>query len=211
MVILPSLAERLARSAPHVDLRVFPSNPIDVARQLENGQADLVIGRFNKLPEGIRRSTLLQEDEVIVVRAGHPLTHSKLTKDRLIDFPHLVVTLTGVEGHEANGFMNNEGMASRIWIERALHESQGGKIGPAGRTTICVPHFAAMAPFLQLTDMVTTLPRRLALWAAEHAPLVILDLPHRSIAVEIDMLWDQSADQDQGLHWLVSELAASIC
>ena len=78
MVILPSLAERLAKSAPHVDLRVFPSNRLDVGRQLEKGQADLVIGRFDKLPEGIRRSTLLREDEVIVVRAGHPLTHSKL-------------------------------------------------------------------------------------------------------------------------------------
>jgi DNA-binding transcriptional LysR family regulator len=209
MVILPSLAERLAKSAPHVDLRVFPSNRLDVGRQLEKGQADLVIGRFDKLPEGIRRSTLLREDEVIVVRAGHPLTHSKLTKERLIEFPHLVVVLTGVEENEANGFMNDEGVAQRIWIERALHEFQDGKIDPAGRAAISVPHFAAMAPFLQLTDMVTTLPRRLALWAAAQAPLVLLDLPYTSMTINIEMLWDQSADRDQGLQWLVNELAAS--
>jgi DNA-binding transcriptional LysR family regulator len=29
-------------------------------------------------------------------------------------------------------------------------------------------------PFLQLSDMVATLPRRLALWAAAHAPLSLL-------------------------------------
>ena len=209
MVILPSLAERLAKSAPHVDLRVFPSNRLDVGRQLEKGQADLVIGRFNKLPEGIRRSTLLREDEVILVRAGHPLTHSKVTKERLIEFPHLFLVLTGVEEYQANGFMNDEAVAQRIWIERALHEFQDGKFDPAGRAAICVPHFAAMAPFLQLTDMVTTLPRRLALWAAAQAPLVILDLPYTSMTVDIEMLWDQSAERDQGLQWLVSELAAS--
>src|SRR5258708_16202214 len=70
MVILPSLAERLAKSAPHVDLRVFPSNRLDVGRQLEKGHADRVIGRFNKLPEGIRLSTLLLDAEEIAWPAG---------------------------------------------------------------------------------------------------------------------------------------------
>jgi DNA-binding transcriptional LysR family regulator len=210
MVILPSLVKRLAKSAPHVDLRVFSSNRLDVVRQLEKSQADLVIGWFNKLPEGIRRSTLLRENEVIVVRAGHPLTRSKITKERLIEFPHLVVALTGAEENEANGFMNDQGVAHRTWIERALHEFQDRKIDLVGRMAVCVPHFAAMAPFLQLTDMVATLPRRLALWAAAHAPLVLLDLPYPSMTVDIEMLWDESADEDQGLQWLVNELAASI-
>ena len=210
MVILPSLVKRLAKSAPHVDLRVFPSNRLDVVRQLEKGEADLVIGWFNKLPADISRSTLLREDEVIVMRAGHPLTRGKVTKERLNEFPHLVVVLTGAEENKANGFMNEEGVSARTWIESVLHEFQDGKIDPVGRAAVCVPHFAAMAPFLQLTDMVAMLPRRLALWAAAHAPLVLLDPPCKSMTVNIEMLWDQSADRDQGLQWLVNELAASI-
>src|SRR5260370_1969848 len=79
MVILPSLVKRLAKSTPHVDLRVFPSNRLEVVQQLEKGQADLVIGWFNKLPGGVRRSTPLREHEAICVRVGHPLTHSKAT------------------------------------------------------------------------------------------------------------------------------------
>jgi DNA-binding transcriptional LysR family regulator len=210
MVILPSLVKRLAKSAPHVDLRVFASNRPDVDRQLENGQADLVIGWFNQLPEGIRRSTLLREDEVVVVRAGHPLTHREVTKERLLEFPHLVVVPIGAEENAANGPMNGEGVAHRIWTERVLQEFQQGKINLAGRATVCVPHFAAMAPFLQLTDMVATLPRRLALWTAAHAPVELLDLPYTSMTVDIEMLWDQSADQDQGLQWLVRELESVV-
>jgi hypothetical protein len=38
----------------------------------------------------------------------------------------------------------------------------------------------------------------------------LLDLPYKSMTVDIEMLWDQSADHDQGLQWLVSELAESI-
>jgi DNA-binding transcriptional LysR family regulator len=193
-----------------VDLRVFSSNRIDVVRQLEKGRADLVIGSFNKLPNGIRRSRLLREDEVIAVRTGHPLTRGKVTKERLVEFPHVVVEATGTKKNETDGFTDGQGADRRVGIERALREFQAGKVDLVGRTAVCVPNFAAVAPFLQLSDMVAALPRRLALWAAAHAPLVLLDPPYKSMMVEIEMLWDQGADQDQGLQWLVNELAESI-
>ena len=61
-----------------------------------------------------------------------------------------------------------------------------------------------------LSDVVAALSRRLALWAAANAPLVLLDPPTTSIPTEIETLWDQGADQDQGLQWLVNELIESI-
>jgi DNA-binding transcriptional LysR family regulator len=206
MVILPPLVKRLAKSAPNFDLRVFSSNRIDVVRQLEKGRADLVIGSFNKLPAGIRRSRLLREDEVIAVRTGHPLTRGKVTKERLVEFPQVVIEPTGTKENETDG----QGVGRQVWIERALHEFQEGKVDLIGRAAVCVGNFAAVAPFLQLSDMVATLPRRLALWTAANAALALLDLPYKSMTVEIEMLWDQRADQDYGLQWLVSQLAESF-
>ncbi len=109
MVILPSLVKRLAKSAPNVDLRVFSSNRIDVVRRLEKGRADLVIGSFNKLPARIRRSRLLREDEVIAVRTGHPLTRGKVTKERLVEFPQVVVEPTGTKEDETDGPIERHG------------------------------------------------------------------------------------------------------
>jgi hypothetical protein len=126
MVILPSLVKKLAESAPTVDLQVFPANHLDLVQQLEKGRADLVIGSFSQLPAGIRRSRLLREDEVIVVRTGHPLTRGRMTK-------------------ESNG--------KDVSVESALGEFQYGRIGSGGCMTVCVPKFAAVAPFLQLSDM----------------------------------------------------------
>jgi DNA-binding transcriptional LysR family regulator len=57
---------------------------------------------------------------------------------------------------------------------------------------------------------VATLPRRLALWAAAHFPLVLLDLPYTPIKVDVEMVSHQSADRDKGLQWLIDEVAASI-
>jgi DNA-binding transcriptional LysR family regulator len=209
MVILPSLVRRLAKSAPAVDLRVSSSNCNDAVRQLEKGRADLVIGWFNKLPTGIGRSTLLQEDEVIAVRTGHPLTRGSLTKERLAEFPHVVVEMTEIGTNKVDGFGDNQKAARGVSIERALHEFQKGKIARVSAAAVCVPHFAAVAPLLQLSNMVAMLPRRLALWAAMHAPLALLDLPYTSMTINIEMLWNESVDQDHGLQWLVNELAAS--
>jgi DNA-binding transcriptional LysR family regulator len=210
MVLLPALVKRLAKRAPNVDLRVLPSNHIDLIQQLEKGRADLVIGSFAELPAGIRRTRLLREDEVIAVRTGHPLTRGGMTKERLLEFPHVVVEPPGTMESMTDGLPDEVRTGKRVSVESALYEFQSGRIGPAGRAAVCVPNFAAVAPFLQLSDMVAMLPRRLAFWAAAHAPLALLDPPYMSITIEIEMLWAEGADQDKGLQWLLSELAESI-
>jgi DNA-binding transcriptional LysR family regulator len=210
MVILPSLVARLTKNAPQIDLRVFPLSRLDVVRELESGQVDLVIGWFGELPGGMRRATLYREEEAIVVRAGHPLTQEKVTKQRLFEFPHVVVELTGTEEHKADGFVYDQGVARRVWIERALLEFQNENIDLVGRAAVCVPHFAVVPSLLQATDMVATLPRRLALWATVHFPLALLDLPYTPKKVDVEMVSHQSADRDKGLQWLIDELAASI-
>ena len=210
MVILPSLVKRLAESAPTVDLRVFPSNHIELVQRLEKGRADLVIGSFTELPAGIRRTRLLREDEVIAVRTGHPLTRGRITKERLLEFPHVVVEPAGTMESVTDRLPDEERNGKHVSVESLLYEFQCGRIGPGGRATVCVPNFAAVAPFLQLSDMVAMLPRRLALWAAAHAPLTLLDPPYTSITIEIEMLWVEGAAQDEGLQWLLNELVESI-
>ena len=209
VVILPVLVRRLAKSAPNVDLRVFPLNRLDAVRQLECKQVDLLIGWFGSLPDGIRRSRLYQEQESIVVRAGHPLTKGKVTRERLFEFPHVVVELTGTEEAERDGFMDEAGVARRVWIERALLEFQDETVDLVGRAAVCVPYFAAVVPLLQVTDMVATLPRRLALSLVSQTPIVLLDLPYPPITVDVEMVWHQMADRDEGCQWLRNELALS--
>jgi hypothetical protein len=139
-----------------------------------------VIGSFTELPAGICRTRLLWENEVITVRTGHPLTRGRMTKERLLEFPHVVVEPAGTMESAIDGFPGGERNGKRVSVERALYEFQNGRIGPGGRAVLCVPNFAAVAPFLQLSDIVAMLPGRLALWAAAHSSLALLDPPYRS-------------------------------
>jgi len=203
VVLLPPLVKRLARSTPKLDLRVVSSNRVDAIWQLDEGQADLVIGSFSKLPANVCRKRLLCEDEVIMVRAAHPLTRGKVTREKLREFPHLTVPLR--EGSD-----NPPPVAELVPIESALREYQEGKVSPAGRATVSVSNFATIISFLQLSDMVAVVPRRLAFSAAAHCPLFLLEPPYPAVAVEIEVVWNRTSDEDLTIRWLLNELISSV-
>jgi DNA-binding transcriptional LysR family regulator len=210
MVILPRLVKRLSGSAPRVALQVSACNHLDLGQYLQRGGCDLFIGPFDKLQAGLRRSKLLSDGEVIAVRNAHPLTLGEVTKDRLLEFPNLLVESTETEGSQCTGSTGEEGLLRSPpagSFSRAFREET---INLAGRPAVRVPHFAAVVPLLQLTDMVAVLPRRLARLAAANASIALLDLPYPSTKLKIEVVWHQRADHDRGLQWLLNEVVESI-
>jgi len=209
ILVLPRLIQRLAETAPNIDLRIFPLSRLDAVRQLEGDRLDLLIGWFGRLPDTLHRSTLYKEQEAMVVRPGHPLTKGRITKRRLFEFPHVVVEMTGTEEHEQDGFLDEEGVSRHVWIERALLEFQDKQVSLLGRAAVCVPYFAAVAPILEMTDMVATLPRRLAVWLVERKSIVLLKLPYKPITVDIEIVWHNRLAPDPGFGWIREVLASS--
>jgi DNA-binding transcriptional LysR family regulator len=124
---------------------------------------------------------------------------------QLDEFPHIVLPL--IEENKSGA--DRQG-SYPVPVERALQEFQEGKISPTSRATVSVPNFAAMVSFLQMSNMVAIAPRRLALWAAANAPLLLLDPPYPAVAVEIEIVWDQTLDEDHTIRWLLNELVASV-
>ncbi len=203
--IVPPLLARLAAAAPGVALRLFPGSRLDAVYLLDEGSIDLVLGWIEAIPERMRHRTLVTEHEALVVRKDHPLTRGILTKTRLFDFPYVVVELTGTEDRGIDGFVGERGLVRRTWIERLLIETAGSG-GPIGKVAVTVPNYGPVAPILEQTDMIATLPRRLALQVARSGSLVMLDLPYEPLQVRVDAVWHQRADRDRGLRWLVDEM-----
>lgn len=207
--LLPALVVRLRQVAPAVDLRIMPVNRTDVGRQLQTGAVDLVIGWFETLPEGLRRRHLLCERGSLVVRDGHPLAQGPLTLERVIGFPHIVVELTGEEDIRSDGFHDDRGLVRRVWMERlVLHTRERG--GPAARVAVSVPHFTSIPFMLRDTDLVATLPARLATWAAAAGGLITLPPLLSPQSIDIEMVWHARRDEDAGLAWLINELDNAV-
>ncbi len=203
--IIPPLVGRLADAAPNVALRMFPGSRLDAVRLLDEGRIDLVLGWIDEIPERMGHRTVVIEHEALVVRKDHPLTRGVLTRQRLFDFPFVVVELTGTEDRGVDGFIDERGLVRRTWIERLLIETAGSG-GPVGKVAVTVPSYGPVAPILEQTDMIATLPRRLALQVARFGSLVMLDLPYEPLQVRVDAVWHQRAERDRGLRWLVDEM-----
>ena len=209
MLVLPRLIQRLAETAPNIDLRIFPLSRLDAVRQLEGDRLDLLIGWLGELPDTVHRSSLYPEQEAMVVRVGHPLTKGKISKRKIFQFPHVVVEMTGTEEHEKDGFLDDEGVYRRVWCERALLEFEDKNVSLVGRAAVCVPYFGAVAPILEMSDLVATLPRRLAVWLAKRNSIVLLKLPYRPITFEMEMVWHDRLEGDPGFRWIREALASS--
>lgn len=212
-MVLPHLVGRVNRAAPQVDLRFFPFSRMDVVRQLDDGRIDAVVGWFADLPDRMRRAVVMEDQEAVVVRPGHPLLRTgdspRVSRAQLFAYPHIVVELTGCDDGAADGFIDDRSVSRRVWIERLLLQSGSGDDGLVGRVAVSVPHYAAVPPMLALTDMVATLPRSMAEREASNGTVVILDLPYEPLAVPLEAVWHQRVDGDAGAQWLIGELTAA--
>lgn len=205
--VLTGLVGRLSKAAPRVDLRIFPYSRTDVVRYLDDGRIDFVVGWFSDLPDRMHRATLMIEKEALVVRPGHPLTKGAVTRERLFEFPFVVVELTGSEDQGVDGFFVDRGVWRRIWIERLLLEAGSVDNDEAGsHVAVSLPHYAAIPHILRETDMVATLPERLARQGVESGMLAMLDLPYEPLKVPVEVVWHNRADRDPGLSWLLDTL-----
>jgi len=202
---LPHLVQRFAEIAPQVDLQLLAINRTDVARQLEMRSIDIVIGWFETLPGFLRRAAFVRESGAVVVRAGHPLATGSPTREQLLEYPHIVLDLTGPGSERGDGFVDDRGMVRRTRMERGLLEAREQHALPV-RVAVTVPYFTAVPPILRVSDYVASLPRRFARRAVAEGGLVMLDPALEPGAVDIELVWHKRDDGDAGLRWLVSEL-----
>jgi DNA-binding transcriptional LysR family regulator len=190
-VIVPPMARAVTAEAPGIGLHVHPLNRCDVVQSLDEGRLSLAFGQFGHLPARMRRSTLLREKEAILVRAEHPLANGDLSPERLLGFPHVVALFSpGDEGS----------LQGLTWIER-LQES----VGCCARRHVAlrIAQFSTVLSLLASSDMVITLPRRLALWASRALNLAMLDPPTDPLEVEIQMIWHERSLRDDRCRWLM--------
>jgi DNA-binding transcriptional LysR family regulator len=209
-IFLPRLVARVTDKAPDIHFRIFPCNRLDVVGELDDGHIDFALGWFGDLPERMVRKTILYDQEALVVRRGHPLLDGQLTIERLFSYGRIVVELSGSEDLAKDGYHHEQGVSRRLWIERLLVGPTETGVDAVGTVAVTVPYFAAAAPILQATDLVSALPRRLALMGAKQFGLALLEPPYVPASVGLQALYLQKQESDFGFKWLMSELDAAI-
>jgi DNA-binding transcriptional LysR family regulator len=194
-IILPVVLKQLTQIAPQlaVECHHWRSDVVDLCR---NGVVDLGLGVIDISEiSDMRSQTLLSEDFVSVVRANHPITQIDLTLDAYISCSHALITISNLPGSPVvNSFKSH--------VDRALEE-----LGVKRQVMLKIPQFLA-APFIVAqTDLVLTLPRRIATLIADTANLSIVEMPIQISKYNYQQIWHDRR-HDAPLHRWFRELVA---
>ena len=204
-VIMPVLLGRMLSRAPHASVRVLPVCGSEIIRQLDDGRLDIAMGCFGSLPDRLGRRTLLQDRDVVVVRAGHPLARQPITTVECSAFPYFVIECPpGPGGDHAYG-QTKQGILRRILLDRSCFKRGGPDERVTGAVSATLPNFAGIAHVIGSTDAVAIVPERLARRAAQSGELVILDLPYAPLSIAVEVVWHERSAIDPGLCWLLEQ------
>jgi DNA-binding transcriptional LysR family regulator len=185
LVVLAGLVARFGRQAPA--LRLDIAQPAgDNVRLVEQGSVDLALGMFDAAPGSLHRRTLYTDRFVCIVRSGHPAAAGGLDLERYVALRHIAVTISGF-GESA--------------VDVALAAQ-----GRARHVALRVPHFIAAAMLVADSDMILTLPGRLARRLAATLPIALLDVPLQLVPLAPAMIWHERVHGDAAHAWVRRQL-----
>lgn len=190
LVLLPRLWETLRLAAPGIRIEIIPMSA-DAARLLESGEADLAIGFMPQLDAGFHQQSLFVQSFVCLVGRQHPRIGETLGLAQFEAEDHAVISSSG--------------------SAPALLESEIARQGIKRRVALKSPSFLAAAFVVEHTDLLLTVPRRLAEIMAVRGNFRTFPLPFTLPEYEVKQHWHERFHHDPGNLWmrrLVSQLLA---
>jgi DNA-binding transcriptional LysR family regulator len=185
IALVGRLAREFARQAPTATLRLLSLNGRDAADQLDRGQIDVAVAHLRAMPSQIASQTLLRDPFVVVMRDGHPATRTPLTIEAYAAQEHILVSPRGLA----------TGALDRILVDFGLKR----------RIALLVATYLAVPAALSGTDLVATVPGRVAAQIAASAPIRIVPLPIDN-EMTMSLAWHRRVDADPAQSWFRSLL-----
>ena len=184
IVFLPDLVERLRRDAPGVTLSTVRTTAVNLRDELASGQVDLAIGLLPQLKAGFFTRRLFLQRYVCLMRRGHALDKARPTRADFTAAEHLVVVAAGT------GHGKVDELLTRSGVQRTVR--------------LTVPHYVSVGHLLQGSDLVATVPERLAEGLAGPFGLVARPHPVKLPTASINAFWHARYHRAPANRWLRS-------
>lgn len=181
-LVLPRLLPLLRAEAPGIVLQACLAPGRLPKEQMERGEIDLAVaGFFGKLPAGFFSQALLTDEFVCIARRGHPVVKRRLTLKRYTELEHLLISPQG----DLVGIIDRE--LSRMGLSR--------------RVVAGTASFLTLGAVVARSELLLTLPRRLAAQFAEQLPIEVHPLPLKAPRLRIVQAWHERTHADPLQRW----------
>jgi DNA-binding transcriptional LysR family regulator len=185
---MPVLVDLCRRLAPQIGLATVRASSIDLKAEMETGRVDLAIGAFDDISGALYQRRLFQQNYVCMLRLGHPLAAKALSLKDFLAAQHLIVASMESPYDKINQQLEKAG------IKASAH--------------FTVPHFVAVPYIVSSTDLLVTVPQKLAERAAAPFNLQCVKPPLRLPSLQTNIFWHRRFAQDEGNQWLRNLIAA---
>lgn len=186
LVLLPRLWEKLRAEAPGIHIKIVPLSD-DAARKLETGEVDLALGFMPQLETGFYQQLLFKQNFVCMVATDHP---------RIKD--HLSLQQFEAEDHAR---ISSSGLAPLI-VDREIE-----RLGLKRRIALEIPNFLGASFIVEHTDLIITIPQRLADVLIGRGAFRIFPVPFPLPGYDVKLYWHERYHHDDGSRWLRSTIS----
>jgi DNA-binding transcriptional LysR family regulator len=175
VMILPALIERLASEAPLIDVVIHPTAHL-VQSGLSAGDFDFALAPIRGATSSLGSEPLFSDHFVSVVRKGHPLLRGRMTVERFAAAQHAFTAPAGTSGGIVDQALAARGASRRVMLQAAQF---------------------LVTPFIvSSSDLVITLPKRVAALFARRLPLVSFKPPLELEPFTISLIWHPRSERD---------------
>jgi DNA-binding transcriptional LysR family regulator len=188
MIVLPSLLASMRKAATHVKLEVSASR----ADTFE----DVAAGRINtylcaeEAPPSLESETLFNLDFVCLVGEALRIRARRLTLKQYLRFQHVLVEIR--EGQQA-------------LVDRALSQLDAKR-----NVALTLPFFLPAIFAITQTDLILTVPRRLAKITAAMAGVRVVEAPREIKFFPYFMAWHPRLTNEPAHEWFREQLRSAV-
>lgn len=179
---LPRLLSHLRAAAPGVRLSTVRNTAARLKDDLAEGRVDLALGLLPELQAGFFQQRLFTQRYVCLLRRGHPLAGKRLGLKEFSAAEHVVVVAAGTGHHEVDEWLKARGVPRDV--------------------RLTVPHFVAIGHILEASELIATVPERLAQRMVEPFGLLSLKHPADLPSAAIHAFWHERYHRDPANQWL---------
>lgn len=181
-VILSRFLDWLAQAAPGICIKIRPEPGTQLASEMKDGQVDLALDYFIQRDPSFHNECIMTDGLLSLSRVDHRQLNGHLTLEQYLKVHHIALSPR---------------FGSMPMIDLAL-----AKRGLRRHVSVELPHFQSMPLLVKNTELICTLPNRMAHLYAETFQLQTYEVPLRVPKFPIYLIWHCSMDADPAHAWL---------
>jgi DNA-binding transcriptional LysR family regulator len=189
LIFMPLIMRRIEQEAPGVEIEVVQVAVSELDGWLATGKADVVLGNLPALEATTRSVMLFSERYACLLRENHPTIGETLDLPAFVQARHVLVT-PPFSGHHLEDSLQQLGIHRKIALQ--------------------LPHFTLLPQLISETDLVITLPSRVAKMFLSYGNLRMLEIPVAIPYFEVKMYWHAQHAEKAAHCWLRNMLSETL-